>query len=482
MKTAELADTLLCWCGADTALEEALRGAERPDLRAVKTASEFLEAFHVERPAWVILGAKPESEALRLLGMLVQTRRAVSAVVALSAPSAEQVRLFMRAGARDVLWIDELPGGLPQAGADAQEADEALADAAPPEAQEIICTNEAMQRVFDIATRIAPTDSTVLIQGESGTGKEVVAGQIHARSPRARKPFVKVNCGAIFEPLLESQFYGYEKGSFTGAIKQYKGLFEMADRGTIFLDEIGEMSQEMQVKLLRFLESKELRRVGGHEVIKVDVRVITATNKDLKREVARNRFRSDLFYRINVITLHLPALRERPEEIVLLSEHFMRRLSAEHMVAPKVFSAEALAVMQGLPWPGNVRELENAVERLLFLAPADVIEPAHLAEFLDLSPPAAAAPAAAASGGDAAAPSPAAPAASWKIEDLERVHIEHVLGALKWNKMRASRALGINVKTLYNKIRAYGLTPPSDAESDPGSAEEAPAGNPEPSG
>ncbi|HAK93767.1 MAG TPA: hypothetical protein DCM87_01840 [Planctomycetes bacterium] len=477
MKTAELTDTLLCWCGADAALEEAVRAAGRPDLRAVKTASEFIEAFHEERPAYVILGAKPASETMRLLGVLAQARRAVPVFVALSEPNADQVRLFMRAGARDVLWVDELPGGLPEAGAGAQGADEALADAAPPEAREIICSNEAMQKVVDIAARIAPTDSTVLVQGESGTGKELIAGLIHTQSRRARKAFIKVNCGAIPEPLLESQLYGHEKGSFTGAIKQHKGLFEMADQGTIFLDEIGEMSLEMQVKLLRFLESKELRRVGGHEVIKVDVRVITATNRDLKREVARNRFRSDLFYRINVITLHLPALRERPEEIAILSEYFMGKLSAAHGVAPKAFSVEALAAMQGLPWPGNVRELENAVERLLLLAPAGTIEPVHLAEFLDLSQSSPASPAAAACGNGAAVP--VEQAASWKLEDMERVHIERVLGALKWNKMRASRALGINVKTLYNKIRGYGLTPPSDAEPDPVPAEEASAGEPE---
>ncbi len=471
MRTAELADTVLCWCGADAAFEAALRAAGRADVRAVKTASEFLEAFHEERPARVVLAAKPASEALRLLQAVAQSGRDVHALVALSERNADEVRLFLHKGAKDVIWVDELAESLPAGGEPAAEAQHAPpAESAPPQC-EVLCRNEAMQRVLDIATRIAPTDSTVLIEGESGTGKEMVAGLIHNLSRRAREAFVKVNCGAIPEPLLESQLYGHEKGSFTGAIKQHKGLFELADNGTIFLDEIGEMGLEMQVKLLRFLQSKELRRVGGQDVLKVNVRVIAATNRDLKREVARNRFRTDLFYRLNVISLRLPALRERPEEIDGFVEHFVKKLSGAHDVAPKTFSSEALAILRGLPWPGNVRELENAVERLLLLSPGETIQAADLAEFLDTSNAAAAAPAPAApSGSGAPAPSMSWPPGAAQVfptlEEVERVHIERVLNALKWNKMRASRVLGINVKTLYNKIRAYSLTPPPDAEPD----------------
>ena len=267
-----------------------------------------------------------------------------------------------------------------------------------------------------------------------------------------------MNCGAIPEPLLESQLYGHERGSFTGAVRQQKGLFELADNGTIFLDEIGELSLEMQVKLLRFLQSREFRRIGGSRVIKVDVRVIAATNRDLKAEVARGKFRMDLFYRLNVISLFLPPLRERPEEIPYLIKHFVEKISSEQKIPGKRFSSEAVARLQRLPWPGNVRELENAVERLLLLAPGDTITEKDVVEFLELEEELA--PQAISSNHGEERKK------RWlTLAELERLHIENVLKAMNWNKMRSARVLGINVKTLYNKIKAYGIVPPHCLET-----------------
>jgi DNA-binding NtrC family response regulator len=372
------------------------------------------------------------------------------------------VRLFLRKGARDVVWVEELDGVL---------ADTARHAAPPPAAKprpapcDLVCLNDRMRRIADIARRIAPTDSTVLIEGESGTGKELIAGMIHDLSRRQGHAFVTVNCGAIPEPLLESQLYGHEKGSFTGAVKQQKGLFEAADHGTIFLDEIGEMGLEMQVKLLRFLQSREFRRVGGNEVLKVNVRVLAATNRDLKEEVARGRFRMDLFYRLNVITLVIPPLRERPEEIPALVNHFVGKLTRDGKLALRTFSTEVIERLRSLPWPGNVRELENAVERLLLLSQGEAVTEEDLAEFLELP---ATAPVDPLGVGEAG---PGAPigngagdqAQAWPtLSDVERAHISRVLNAFGWNKMRTARTLGINVKTLYNKIRAYKLVPPPD--------------------
>jgi len=447
--------TVLCWCGADVALEAALEASAARELAVTRTSSEFIEALHERSPASVILGGKPASETIRLLHTLGQEAPDVAVYVALSEPTADDVRLFVRKGARDVLWIEEIETVL------AEKLVRAPAVPAPPpppaEAEDLICLNERMRKVADIARRIAPTDSTVLIQGESGTGKELVAAMIHRLSRRLRNPFVTVNCGAIPEPLLESQLYGHEKGSFTGAIKQQKGLFEIADQGTIFLDEIGELGLEMQVKLLRFLQSREFRRVGGSGVNKVDVRVLAATNRELKEEVARGRFRMDLFYRLNVITLVVPPLRDRPEEIPALVEHFVEKICRERKTAPRRFTPETIGCLRKLPWPGNVRELENAVERLLLLAPGEAVTVDDLVEFLEIPAPGETAPAAAV---DAPAGAAAEDAVWPTLADVERAHIARALEAFRWNKMRTARALSINVKTLYNKIRAYQLVPP----------------------
>jgi two-component system response regulator AtoC len=232
---------------------------------------------------------------------------------------------------------------------------------------EIIGKSGAMQEVFELITRIAPTDSTVLITGESGTGKELIAQAIHGNSTRCYMPFIAVSCGALPDSLLESELFGYEKGAFTGADHTKKGRFEMADKGTIFLDEIGDISLKTQVDLLRVLQQKEFRRLGGEEVIKVDVRILAATNRDIQKAIRENRFREDLFYRLNVISIHVPPLRQRKEDIPLLVETFIRRYCLEMNKEEVKIAPTALKLLLDYDWPGNVRELENVIERALVI-------------------------------------------------------------------------------------------------------------------
>jgi two-component system NtrC family response regulator len=237
-----------------------------------------------------------------------------------------------------------------------------------PPSPEIVGESPAMRRIFDTIRRVARTDVTVLISGESGTGKELVARAIHAKSPRRQRPFVAINCGAIPENLLESELFGHEKGSFTGAHAQRKGRLEMADGGTVFLDEIGELSASAQVKLLRVLQERQLERVGGRELIPLDVRILAATNQDIKRAMAEGKFREDLYYRLVVVSIEIPPLRERLEDLRALATRFLERFSAEYKVRTRRFSADALTAMHAYPWPGNVRELENRIKRAVIMA------------------------------------------------------------------------------------------------------------------
>ena len=249
---------------------------------------------------------------------------------------------------------------------------------APVGDEEILGDSPAIRRIFDTMRRVARTDVTVLITGESGTGKELVARAIHAKSPRRHRPFVAINCGAIPENLVESELFGHEKGSFTGAHAQRKGRLEMADGGTVFLDEVAELPPPVQVKLLRVLQERQLERVGGREVIPLDVRILAATNRDIKRETAAGRFREDLYYRLVVVTIPTPALRERLEDLPLLATRFLERYSAEYKVRARPFSADALTAMRAYPWPGNVRELENRIKRAVIMAQGRRITPGDL--------------------------------------------------------------------------------------------------------
>ncbi len=303
---------------------------------------------------------------------------------------------------------------------------------------EIVCASEEMREVLKTIELVAPTDLTVLVEGESGVGKELVAHRIHKLSRRAGLPFVAINCGVLQENLLESELFGHEKGAFTGAVTDHAGLFEIADKGSLFLDEIGEMGLDLQVKLLRVLETGEFRRLGGHKVIRGDVRIIAATNKRLTEEVKKGAFREDLFYRLNVINLEVPPLRRRREEIPSLVQAFLER-QRRRGLAEKRFSREALEILSGYHWPGNVRELENLVERALILSPRDEIGVTDLPRFLletrtDEVP------------GDEE---------DVTLAEMERRAIIRSLRRNKGNKVRTARKLGINVKTLYNKIKAY---------------------------
>ena len=249
----------------------------------------------------------------------------------------------------------------------------------------IIGQSTSLAAIFRTLGKIAPTDSTVLVTGESGTGKELVVRALHRQSPRRDKPFVPINCGAIPKELLESELFGHEKGAFTHAVRTRPGRFEMAEGGTVFLDEIGEMDLLLQVKILRVLQEREIERVGGQGTRKVDVRLVAATNRDLEGEVAAGRFREDLFYRLNVIPLHLPPLRERGDDILLLSESFLTRFCALKKRPTLKISPEVRKILAAYPWPGNVRELENLTERLSILCDGTVVEPADLPEKILLS-------------------------------------------------------------------------------------------------
>ncbi|MBR4660205.1 MAG: sigma-54-dependent Fis family transcriptional regulator [Bacteroidales bacterium] len=237
---------------------------------------------------------------------------------------------------------------------------------------EIVGASAAITHIKDIVDRVAPTDARVLITGPNGTGKELVARRLHDKSTRAAMPFIEVNCAAIPGELIESELFGHEKGAFTSAIKQHKGKFEQAEGGTLFLDEIGDMSLAAQAKVLRVLQEKKLNRVGSDKDIQVDVRVIAATNKNLTDEIAKGRFREDLYHRLSVIVLKVPSLAERTEDIPLLVEHFMKQVSEETGIAPKKITAEAITALQGLPWTGNIRELRNVTERLMILCGKEI--------------------------------------------------------------------------------------------------------------
>jgi DNA-binding NtrC family response regulator len=290
--------------------------------------------------------------------------------------------------------------------------------------------------VLRLAETVAPTDSTVLIQGESGTGKEVIARYIHELSSRGDKSFASINCGALPESLLESELFGHVKGSFTGAVKDKMGLFAAASKGTFFLDEIGETTPATQVKLLRVLQHREVIPVGATDPLPIDVRLLAATNRDLDEEMKRGGFRSDLYYRLNVISLHLPSLRQRADDIPLLAEHFLSRTAALRGEEQKTLSEDALDALVSYSWPGNVRELENALERAVILTSRDSIPAsARVSEPLVADRP------------------PANPT----LEAVERAYIMWVLQSEGGNKSRAAEVLGIDPSTLYRKLSRYGV-------------------------
>ncbi len=303
-----------------------------------------------------------------------------------------------------------------------------------------------VQRVIELISRVAGTDTTILIEGESGTGKELVARAIHAESPRADRPFVALNCGALPESLLESELFGHVRGAFTGATATKKGLFEEADRGTLFLDEIGDTSPAIQIKLLRVLQEREIRRVGSNTPIKIDVRILAATHRSLEELVKEGCFREDLLYRLNVVTIPVPPLRERREDIPLLAAHFLAA-SAKRLGKPvPTLSQEAISLLLEYAWPGNVRQLENAIERAVLLAAKDTIFPGDFPPSLLRTTPL----------GEPGVP----PARLSRLDEVEKQHILSILDELGWNQVRAAEVLGIGRNTLWRKLKEYGIHPP----------------------
>jgi transcriptional regulator with GAF, ATPase, and Fis domain len=304
----------------------------------------------------------------------------------------------------------------------------------------------AMDAVFSIIRRVAGSEVNLLLLGESGTGKTLVARDIHELSPRREKPFTVIDCGSIPENLLESELFGYEKGAFTGAFARKLGKFELANGGTIFLDEIGEMALPLQIKLLRAIQEGIIEHLGGREQIRVDVRIIAATNHDLEQDVAKGMFRKDLYYRLNIITLELPPLRDRDSDILLLAESSLKKFSLKHKKEPARFSPEAKSSLMGYPWPGNVRELEHKIERAVIMCDDRLIEPDHLGLL----------------------PSPRGDAESGNLKEakrkLERQRLSQALAACRWDITASARQLGITRQQVYRLIGRYKIKPPGGKE------------------
>ncbi|MBI5800750.1 MAG: sigma-54-dependent Fis family transcriptional regulator [Verrucomicrobia bacterium] len=330
-----------------------------------------------------------------------------------------------------------------------------------------------MEQLRALLRKVARTQATVLIQGESGTGKELVARALHKQSPRAAAAFIKVNCAAVPENLIESEFFGHEKGAFTGALNKREGRFELAHGGTILLDEVSEISPQVQAKLLRVLQERELERVGGNRTIKVDVRVLATTNRQLDQSVARKEFRQDLYFRLNVVPVAVPALRDRRTDIPFLAEQFMHRMARKHGVRVQGFSKECLAALTAHDWPGNVRELQNVIERAVILCgDGEPLGPDHLgldgivatapaarATHTPTAPTATTAPPGAQAGPDADGTLPT-------LAELEKRHIFAALARCNDNRTHAAKLLDISIRTLRNKLNEYAGKTGGDSEAD----------------
>jgi two-component system response regulator AtoC len=314
--------------------------------------------------------------------------------------------------------------------------------------RDLLSKSPAMQAVFELARTAARSNSTILVLGESGSGKEVLARAIHAESPRAEGPFVAVSCAALTESLLESELFGHEKGAFTGAIARRKGKFEAADGGTLFLDEVGDVGPKLQLDLLRVLEDRKFHRVGGNEPIQVDVRIVAATNRNLQKAVQDGKFRDDLFYRLNVIPIVIPPLRQRREDIPLLVENFVERLAAEMKKRLDGVSADAMNALVAHDWPGNVRELRNVLERGAVVATGPIIQLAEL-------------------GLPSKGEAPPKPGALASLEEIEKRHVAAVLAHTGGNVSQAARILGIDRVTLYNKMRKYAIRRTGEPQDTP---------------
>jgi len=390
----------------------------------------------------------PQMDGLELLHRLKEIDPHCEVVMLTGEASVETAVSAMKLGAFDYLRkpcpFGELEQLLERAwqhhrlGRENEQLRQVIGRTAP--SAEIIGTSPEMQDVLRLVGKVAPTESPVLILGESGTGKELVARAVHQQSQRATKPVVTINCAALQESLLESELFGHEKGAFTGATVSKPGLFEVADGGTLFIDELGELAPSLQAKLLRVLEDGHMRRVGATREQRVDVRIIAATNRNLAVDVAGGRFREDLYFRINVLSVELPALRERRDDIPLLANHFLRTIGQGWS-----FDEAAMNALRHYSWPGNVRELHNVIERASILADGDQVTLSELPHQISNLPPDALI---AASIGD-----------TDNLEDRERLHVQRVLNRENWNRNRTAAALGVNRRSLYRLIQKHGLSP-----------------------
>ncbi len=426
---------------------------------------EALAAVREQGVDAVLLDLKlGEEDGLKVLKALREVDPAMPVVMLTGHGTVEHAVRAIKMGAYDFMLkppdLDHLGVVLERALEHARlkrEVDHLRATA--PSAQPIVGESEALTRALGRLERAARSGtSTVLIRGETGSGKELMARFLHSRSARAAGPFIELNCSAIPEQLLESELYGHEKGAFTDAKRFRKGLFELADGGTLLLDEIGEMAPQLQAKLLRVLETRTFRRVGGHVDITVDVRVVAATHRDLPKMVADGRFREDLYFRLNVVPVEIPPLRERTSDIATLAEHFVQRFCRELGRPPAKLHPAALATMKAYAWPGNVRELKNVIERVVLLEADEDILPEHLPAELAH---------AGGSGGTVARGEPFPAGKVRPLVEIEKLAIEHALEVCGGNKTRAASLLGISRQTLRTKLSEFALGDDAE-EADPG--------------
>ena len=448
----------------DPVMAEAVAAAlarEGHELRTFIRPAEALETATADPPAAVVTDfAMPGMNGLEFVLALRERSPDTTFLVVSGQATVEDAVNLMKHGVVDVLVKPPRAAALRKAVALALTQHQLAAEnrrlrhalRGRRQLTRVIGASPAFEQVLRMVEKVAPTGSTVLLTGETGTGKEVIADAIHELSPRAERRLVKVHCAAIPAMLLESELFGHTRGAFTGAVREKPGLFEVADGGTIFLDELGEIPLDMQVKLLRVLQTGEVQRIGETRTRRVDVRVIAATHRDLEVEVAQGRFREDLFYRLNVIPLLVPPLRRRGDDVLLLAQRFLERERTERgRTQVEGFSPEALAALRAHAWPGNVRELENAVERAAALAEGPLIGLDDLPEAVR-------------GGGAAAEPALALPEAV-TLAEAERILIRHALDATGGNKKEAARRLGIGLATLYRKLAAEEDAAATDGDS-----------------